>query len=111
MADVRLFGTDLFGDGVPEKSEEELDPLRRRLAVVYQGGALFSGLTVEENVVMGGAGSAVMECLHGAGSKTPLLQLGLPDRFVEHGDPAALLADCGLDRDGILASIRARLAA
>ena len=39
----------------------------------------------------------------------PVLQLGLPDTFVEHGDPQQLLADCGLDRDGILRAVRARL--
>jgi 1-deoxy-D-xylulose-5-phosphate synthase len=38
----------------------------------------------------------------------PVLQLGLPDRFVEHGDPAKLLAACGLDRDGIVSAIQAR---
>jgi 1-deoxy-D-xylulose-5-phosphate synthase len=39
----------------------------------------------------------------------PLLQLGLPDRFVGHGDPALLLKECGLDRDGILAAVRRRV--
>jgi 1-deoxy-D-xylulose-5-phosphate synthase len=66
-------------------------------------------VTVEENVVMGGAGSAVLESLAAAGLAVPVLQLGLPDRYVEHGDPAALLAGCGLDRDGLIASIRARI--
>ncbi len=62
-------------------------------------------VTVEENVVMGGAGSAVLECLQQDRLATTVLQLGLPDAFVEHGDPAALLAECGLDADGILARI------
>jgi 1-deoxy-D-xylulose-5-phosphate synthase len=62
-------------------------------------------VTVEENVVMGGAGSAVLECLHQDRLATTVLQLGLPDAFVEHGDPGALLAECGLDADGILARI------
>ena len=66
-------------------------------------------VTVEENVVMGGAGSAVLESLAAQGLATPVLQLGLPDQFVEHGDPAQLLADCGLDRAGIVAAVRARL--
>ncbi|HEY7758127.1 MAG TPA: 1-deoxy-D-xylulose-5-phosphate synthase [Burkholderiales bacterium] len=66
-------------------------------------------VTVEENVIEGGAGSAVAEALNGAGKAVPLLHLGLPDRFVEHGDPAVLLKTCGLDRDGILAAIRQRL--
>lgn len=63
-------------------------------------------VTVEENVVMGGAGSAVAEVLSEQKLDIPLLHIGLPDRFVEHGDPAVLLARCGLDADGILASIR-----
>jgi 1-deoxy-D-xylulose-5-phosphate synthase len=60
-------------------------------------------VTVEEHQVMGGAGSAVLEAL--AKSKTPVLLLGLPDRFVDHGDPARLLASVGLDAAGIRASI------
>ncbi|MBI3714649.1 MAG: 1-deoxy-D-xylulose-5-phosphate synthase [Betaproteobacteria bacterium] len=68
-------------------------------------------VTVEENVVMGGAGGAVLESLHAQGLAMPVLQLGLPDHFVEHGDPAVLLADCGLNRDGIEKSVREWLAA
>ena len=67
-------------------------------------------VTVEENVVMGGAGSAVLEALSALNLTVPTLQLGLPDTYVEHGDPALLLADCGLDAAGIEAAIRARLA-
>jgi 1-deoxy-D-xylulose-5-phosphate synthase len=66
-------------------------------------------VTVEENVVKGGAGSAVIESLQQHGLKVPVLQLGLPDRYVDHGDPALQLASCGLNKDGILASIRARM--
>ena len=66
-------------------------------------------VTVEENTVQGGAGSAVGECLAQHGVAVQLLQLGLPDRFVEQGDPAKLLADCGLDAAGIVASIRKKL--
>ena len=65
-------------------------------------------VTVEENVVMGGAGSAVAEALAAAGVEIPLLQLGLPDAFVDHGDPAELLAACGLDRAGIVAAVQSR---
>ena len=65
-------------------------------------------VTVEEGCTMGGAGSAVLECLAAAGLAVPVLQLGLPDKFVEHGDPARLLALCGLDAAGIEASIRQR---
>ncbi|MFA7240633.1 MAG: 1-deoxy-D-xylulose-5-phosphate synthase [Sulfuricellaceae bacterium] len=63
-------------------------------------------VTLEENAIMGGAGSAVAECLAHQGCTAPLLQLGLPDGFVEHGDSALLLAGCGLDRDGIIRAVR-----
>lgn len=63
-------------------------------------------VTVEENVVMGGAGSAVAESLSAQNLSVPVLHLGLPDQFVEHGDPAVLLADCGLNREGIVNSVR-----
>lgn len=68
-------------------------------------------VTLEEGCVMGGAGSAVMECLAANGLSKSVLQLGLPDAFIEHGDPAKLLALQGLDAAGIEASIRKRLAA
>src|SRR5688500_202463 len=60
-------------------------------------------VTVEEHQVMGGAGSAVCEIL--AKSKAKVLLLGLPDRFIDHGDPGRLLASVGLDADGIRKSI------
>ncbi|WP_386080938.1 1-deoxy-D-xylulose-5-phosphate synthase [Vreelandella sp. F11] len=66
-------------------------------------------VTLEENVVAGGAGSAVNELLHAEGVQVEVLNLGLPDAFVEHGTPAQLLADCQLDSDGIEQAIRARL--
>jgi 1-deoxy-D-xylulose-5-phosphate synthase len=65
-------------------------------------------VTVEEGCTMGGAGSAVAEALAEAGIVKPLLILGLPDRFIDHGDPALLLASVGLDAHGIAASIRER---
>jgi len=65
-------------------------------------------VTVEEGCTMGGAGSAVQESLAAAGIQTPVLMLGLPDEFVEHGDPAKLLAMCGLDASGIEQSILKR---
>lgn len=65
-------------------------------------------VTVEENAVMGGAGSAVLECLAANGIARPVLQIGLPDRFVEHGEQAELWAECGLDAAGIESSIRQR---
>jgi 1-deoxy-D-xylulose-5-phosphate synthase len=63
-------------------------------------------VTVEEHQVMGGAGSAVCEVLASLGIEKSVLLLGLPDRFVEHGDPAKLLASVGLDAAGIYRSIR-----
>jgi 1-deoxy-D-xylulose-5-phosphate synthase len=66
-------------------------------------------VTLEENALMGGAGAAVAECLAAAGIVVPLLMLGLPDRFVDHGDQNLLLASVGLDRAGVLAAIGARL--
>jgi 1-deoxy-D-xylulose-5-phosphate synthase len=65
-------------------------------------------VTVEEGAVMGGAGSAVAEALNAAGLTKSLLQLGLPDHFIDHGDPLKLLALQGLDAAGIEASIRHR---
>jgi 1-deoxy-D-xylulose-5-phosphate synthase len=66
-------------------------------------------VTVEENTVMGGAGSAIAESLASVGITIPILQLGLPDIFIDQGDPAQMLADCGLDKAGIIRSVRARL--
>jgi 1-deoxy-D-xylulose-5-phosphate synthase len=68
-------------------------------------------VTVEEGCVMGGAGSAVLECLAEHSLTVPVLTLGLPDRFIEHGDPARLLSLCGLDAAGIEASIVQRFGA
>jgi 1-deoxy-D-xylulose-5-phosphate synthase len=67
-------------------------------------------VTLEENVVAGGAGSGVNELLAAEGVQVAILNLGLPDAFVEHGKPAELLAECGLDAAGIQTSIHARLA-
>lgn len=66
-------------------------------------------VTLEENVIAGGAGSAVNELLNAEGVQVEVLNLGLPDAFVEHGTPAELLRDCGLDAEGIERAIRARL--
>ena len=63
-------------------------------------------VTLEENTVAGGAGAAVAEALTALHLSKPILHLGLPDRFIEQGDHAALLARCGLDAAGIEASIR-----
>jgi len=68
-------------------------------------------VTVEEGCIMGGAGAAVAEALAAEGIVKPLQMLGLPDKFIDHGDPAKLLASVGLDAAGITASIKARHAA
>jgi 1-deoxy-D-xylulose-5-phosphate synthase len=65
-------------------------------------------VTVEEGCVMGGAGAAVAEALAAEGIAKPIQMLGLPDKFIDHGDPALLLASVGLDAKGIAASIRQR---
>ncbi|MDD5300441.1 MAG: 1-deoxy-D-xylulose-5-phosphate synthase [Gallionella sp.] len=62
-------------------------------------------VTVEENAVQGGAGSAVAECLQQHGVTIALLQLGLPDSFIEQGEHAQMLADCGLDAAGLVKAI------
>ena len=65
-------------------------------------------VTLEDNVVMGGAGSAVTELLHAEGITLPVLQLGLPDAFQRHASREDLLAEAGLDEAGIRAAILAR---
>ena len=67
-------------------------------------------VTVEESAVMGGAGSAVNEVLAQHGVAVPVLNLGLPDYFVEQGKPAEMITECGLDAEGIERSINGRLA-
>ncbi len=67
-------------------------------------------VTIEENVIMGGAGSAVIEALQRHRIIAPVLQLGLPDKFIEQGDPSLQLASVGLDATGIAHSIRERYA-
>jgi 1-deoxy-D-xylulose-5-phosphate synthase len=68
-------------------------------------------VTVEEGCLSGGAGSAVLEALQAAGVNVPVLTLGLPDQFLEHGDPAKLMAMQGLDAAGIEQSILKRFGA
>ena len=122
-AQVRLCGTRLallaFGAVVPaaEKVGAELGltvvnmrfvkPLDREL--LLELARTHDGfVTLEDNVVMGGAGSGVAELLHAEGITLPLLQLGLPDAFQRHASREDLLAEAGLDEAGIRASILAR---
>ncbi|MEI6482363.1 MAG: 1-deoxy-D-xylulose-5-phosphate synthase [Betaproteobacteria bacterium] len=67
-------------------------------------------VTVEEGALMGGAGSAVLEALQDAGITLPVLRLGVPDVFTEHGDPVKILSQLGLDAAGIEHSVRQRFA-
>jgi len=67
-------------------------------------------VTVEENVVAGGAGAGVGELFADAGVAKPMLHLGLPDRIVDHGDPVVLMAQVGLDAAGIQATVASRFA-
>ncbi len=66
-------------------------------------------VTIEENAIMGGAGTAVMEAMQALNIATPTLCLGLPDTFIEHGVHETMLAECGLDSKGIIASIEKKL--
>ena len=62
-------------------------------------------VTVEENAIMGGAGSAVNELLAKNQVLTPIINLGIPDRFIQHGSRLECLSECGLDNSGIMAQI------
>jgi 1-deoxy-D-xylulose-5-phosphate synthase len=62
-------------------------------------------VTIEENAVAGGAGSAVGELLAAAGLQLPMLHVGIPDRFIEHGSRDSCLAAAGLDAAGLSASV------
>jgi 1-deoxy-D-xylulose-5-phosphate synthase len=64
-------------------------------------------VSIEENSVIGGAGSEVARSLETQGLQTPLLRLGLPDHFIEHGDQAQMLSELGLDGGGIIRQIKA----
>ena len=66
-------------------------------------------VTIEENTIMGGAGSAVLESLESKGIMISVLQLGLPDTFIDQGDPIKMLVDCGRDKVGIIKAIRNKL--
>jgi 1-deoxy-D-xylulose-5-phosphate synthase len=79
------------------------------LALLHEVASSHDALvTVEEHALMGGAGAAVLEALQQMDIQKPVLNLGVPDVFTEHGDPAKLLAELGLDATGIEASIRRR---
>jgi 1-deoxy-D-xylulose-5-phosphate synthase len=68
-------------------------------------------VTIEDGAIAGGAGSACLEALSSMGINKPLLQLGLPDQFIEHGDYNLLMTKCGLDVEGVSNSIKQRFPA
>lgn len=83
-------------------------PLDRELLIEAAGHAKLL-VTVEENVLAGGFGSAVLECLADVGRTVPLLRLGIPDRFVPQGDRSLLWEECGLLPYQMAARVRERL--
>jgi len=89
--------------GVTDKIYATHADLLRELAATHD-----AIVTIEEGAIMGGAGSACVEALLASSIVKPVLQLGLPDIFIDHGDPAKLLASVGLDSAGIVKSIRER---
>jgi 1-deoxy-D-xylulose-5-phosphate synthase len=101
LAPALLAGEALDATVVNMRFVKPLDvELVQRLASEYE-----LLVTVEENAVQGGAGSAVAECVPG----TAMLNLGLPDRFIEQGEHARMLADCGLDAAGLIRAINSKL--
>ncbi|MGB8634175.1 MAG: 1-deoxy-D-xylulose-5-phosphate synthase, partial [Rhodanobacteraceae bacterium] len=104
LAEARVVATDLNATLVDMRFVKPLDTdLLLELATSHH--AL---VTVEENAVAGGAGAAVSEWLASEGIETPVLNLGLPDRFLEHGSREQLLAEAGLDAEGIGKAIQRR---
>lgn len=87
-----------------------IKPLDRELILQLAGNHSLL-VSVEENALIGGAGSEIGRVLEEAGISTPLLRLGLPDQFIDHGEQHQLLAELGLDAAGIVRSIQARIAA
>ena len=121
--EIRRQGKDVallaFGSLVPAAlaAGEELDatvanmrfvkPLDVELIVELAGNHSLL-VSVEENAVIGGAGSEIERVLAERGLNVPVLRLGLPDRFIDHGEQGQLLAELGLDKDGIVRAVRAR---
>ena len=121
--EIRRRGKDIallaFGSLVPAAlaAGEELDatvanmrfikPLDVELIVELAGNHSLL-VSVEENAVIGGAGSEIERVLAERGLNVPVLRLGLPDRFIDHGEQGQLLAELGLDKDGIVRSVRSR---
>ena len=101
LAPAMLAGEELDATVVNMRFVKPLDvALVQRLAAEHE-----LLVTVEENTVQGGAGSAVAECVTGV----TMLNLGLPDRFIEQGEHAQMLADCGLSAAGLIRTINSKL--
>jgi len=66
-------------------------------------------VTIEEHAIMGGAGSAVNEFLLAQNLGVPVLNLGIPDAFIEHASHSEMLKSCGLDANGIITAIKKRI--
>mgnify|MGYP000551333123 CR=1 FL=1 len=107
LAPAREAGDILDADVVDMRFVKPLDE-RMILDMANQNDLI---VTIEDNVLAGGAGSAVNEVLLSQQDQIRVLNLGLPDQFVEHGDRGGLLEQCGLDTSGILRAIRKRLRA
>jgi 1-deoxy-D-xylulose-5-phosphate synthase len=121
--EIRRRGKDVallaFGSLVPAAlaAGEELDatvanmrfvkPLDAELIVELAGNHSLL-VSIEENAVIGGAGSEIERVLAERGLNVPVIRLGLPDRFIDHGEQGQLLAELGLDKDGIVRAVRAR---
>ncbi len=120
--EIRRQGKDIallaFGSlvGTAEAAGEELDatvanmrfikPLDVELIVALAGNHSLL-VSIEENAIIGGAGSEIERVLAEQGLQVPVLRLGLPDRFIDHGEQGQLLAELGLDKDGIVRAVRA----
>ena len=107
LADALLIGAELDASVANMRFVKPLDS--DLVLALAHGHELL--VTIEENTLVGGAGSAVAECLAAHGCAMPLLRLGLPDRPIEHGTRDEVLRDAGLDRHTLLQTITARLAA
>jgi 1-deoxy-D-xylulose-5-phosphate synthase len=106
MVTVALGAADQLGAAVCDM--RFVKPLDEQ-AIREAAGAFDLLVTIEENVVAGGAGSAVAEFLAQEGITCPLMLLGLPDRYIEHGTPAESLEDAGLSLSGVVDAVRRRL--
>jgi len=125
QGEIRRRGQDVallaFGSlvGAAVAAGEELDatvanmrfvkPLDVELIVELSGNHSLL-VSIEENAVIGGAGSEIERLLAERGLNVAVLRLGLPDRFVDHGEQGQLLAELGLDKDGIVRAVRERMA-